>query len=306
MRKIQWLLLGAGAMSVALAVPVSAQQVTYKKVLGFIQKSDTDHRLDIKEVDLVLDDEVGRLIVKSKDRPLDVPYDAVSKIILEPSVEFTAGALDFVLGAPTGVGEGRDSDYWCYLEFKTGDRSLAPYLLKIDRGEAVAAIARLESTFGEAVMTPMFPEDATARDIDKDRLADVASEHDFKTDKDAHPTPEVRADQALVVVVEPKPRGGGYGKGRQVKLHANDRVEAVDRFGTYSFFYLEPGDYQLVSQSSNAFGLDISVEAGQAYYFVQYASMGGFRTNTVLLRHSRELVMYLLAGAYHSVWSRKQ
>ena len=37
------------------------------------------------------------------------------------------------------------------------------------------------------------------------------------------------------------------GHGNQYKLHANDKVVAVNKPGTYIFAYLDPGEYVLAS-----------------------------------------------------------
>ena len=51
-----------------------------------------------------------------------------------------------------------------------------------------------------------------------------------------------------------------------VKLHANGRVVAVNEMGTYSFAYLDPGTYRLISRSpDNNNGFDMDLEAGKTY-----------------------------------------
>ena len=85
----------------------------------------------------------------------------------------------------------------------------------------------------------------------------------------------MKADKALVVVVCPPLAARFQGKGGiQYKLHANDRVVAVNTMGTYSFAYLDPGDYLLVSQTETANGFHINLEAGKDYYFLQDTFMG--------------------------------
>jgi hypothetical protein len=80
--------------------------------------------------------------------------------------------------------------------------------------------------------------------------------------KQTHPTPEIKSDKALVVVVCPSPAARYSGKGNQVKLHANDHVVVVNKMGTYGFAYLDPGEYLLVSQTENASGFQMKLEAG--------------------------------------------
>lgn len=89
------------------------------------------------------------------------------------------------------------------------------------------------------------------------------------------------------------------------KLHANDRVIAVNTTGTYAFAYLDPGRYRLVSQSENANGFVMDLEAGRDYYFLQNTFISGWGPKTSLSRNSKELVMYELDGTYYSNAVRK-
>ena len=95
------------------------------------------------------------------------------------------------------------------------------------------------------------------------------------------------------------------GMGYQNKLHANDQVVAINRMGTYSFAYLDPGEYLLAAQTENASGFRMKLEAGKDYYFLQNVFMGAWKNRTTLSRHTKELVMYELQGAYFSDWKRK-
>jgi hypothetical protein len=82
-------------------------------------------------------------------------------------------------------------------------------------------------------------------------------------------------------------------------------VIAVNREGSYSIAYLDAGKYKLVSQSANANGFDMQLEAGKEYYFLQNTFQGAFKWETQLSRNSPELVMYELNGAYYSDWDTK-
>lgn len=57
----------------------------------------------------------------------------------------------------------------------------------------------------------------------------------------------MKPDKATVVVVCPPLAARNAGFGNQFKLHANDEVVAVNKTGTYSFAYLDPGKYRLIS-----------------------------------------------------------
>jgi hypothetical protein len=88
-----------------------------------------------------------------------------------------------------------------------------------------------------------------------------------------------------------------------VKLHANDRVVAINEMGTYSFAYLDPGKYRLISQPSEGDnGFETELEAGKTYYFLQ-SSLHNYRT--LLSRDSGEVVTYLAADTYLSDWKPK-
>jgi hypothetical protein len=78
-------------------------------------------------------------------------------------------------------------------------------------------------------------------------------------------------------------------------------VVAVNHLGTYTFFYLDPGEYLLVSQTRDASGFKIKVEAGKDYYFLQNLLWA----HMTFSRHSKELVLHEMSGAYYSNWKRK-
>jgi len=50
----------------------------------------------------------------------------------------------------------------------------------------------------------------------------------------------------------------------------------------------------------------MNLEAGTDYYFLQDTFMGAWKARTALTRHSKELVMYELEGAYFSDWKQKK
>ena len=297
----------SAALCLVAASPALAQQLTFDKVKARFQRSDSDRRLVYKDVDLILDDQARRLVVKSKDRPLDLSYEDVEKVIFEITTHMRGGAFGQLLGGVTGalVAAKQVSDYWCYIEYRTPDGAVEPYLLEIDKDQSPDVIRHMQEVFDDRVSIPEFAANASVEKIEKDLLPDIKSKHDMKPNKDDHPIPEPQDGKALVVVVSPALAARDTGKGNQVKIHVNDRVEAVNKQGTYSWFHLEPGNHQLASQAGNASALQITVEAGMDYYFLQNMLSGTFKSNTSLSRHSKELVMYELGGAYYSVWSRK-
>ena len=120
--------------------------------------------------------------------------------------------------------------------------------------------------------------------------------------------PELRSDTALVVVTCPatffaQTETEKAGPGAFVQ--ANDVVVGFNAPGTYTFFYLDPGEYFLASRAWHMGGLHMKLEAGKDYYFTQSLfAEGGFRPTTFLARHSKELVMYEVGGSLWSDWSR--
>ena len=112
----------------------------------------------------------------------------------------------------------------------------------------------------------------------------------------------MKPDKATVVVVCPPLPARITGWGNQFKLHANGKVIAVNKTGTYSIAYVDPGKYSLISQSENANGFDMDLEAGKTYYFIQATFQGIVKYHTMLSRNSPEVVMYLVDGVYFSDW----
>jgi len=75
--------------------------------------------------------------------------------------------------------------------------------------------------------------------------------------------------------------------------------------GTYSFAYLDPGQYNLVSQSENANGFKIEWRRAGRIIFLQNTFEGIVKGRTMLSRNSPEIVMYELNGSYFSDWKRQ-
>ena len=194
------------------------------------------------------------------------------------------------------------TDYWFYLEYKSGDHS-EPVLFDIPKGSSEKVIAKARDLFGSRVTMAEF--DEKGEEIDPNTLPDLKSRHTFTADIRDHPSPEVKPEKATVVVVCPALEARYTARGNQFKLHANDHVIAVNRAGTYGIAYLDPGKYKLVSQSENANGFEMQLEAGKEYYFLQNTFQGALKWDTGLSRNSPELVMYELDGAYYSDWKRK-
>lgn len=284
-----------------------AQQSTFDKVLIRFPESASDHRMVEKHLSLIFDDASKRLSGRGDSRPFDLPYDSIQKVVFDASTRSRNGVyrnLRYTLNAEatlfgTIMENKKVTDYWCYIESKS-DAGLNPYLLAIDRDHAQEVRQKMLSLFANRVVVAdyqQFP------DYDIKQLQDSDAEYKLKPDKTNQPKPELRPDKALLVVVCPSPGPRSSGHAYQNKLHANDHVVAVNGWGMYSFAYLEPGEYTLVSQRDNARGGKMTLEAGKGYYFFQDTYLGWDHL-TGLSRHSEELVMYELQGSYYANWTR--
>jgi hypothetical protein len=297
------------ALGVLLAsVPAAAEHAVFSNVKIRASRSAQDRRLIDKVATLTMDDESHKLTVVQEggsDRNLNIGFDDVQKVVFEVTTHMRGGALSIMVGGLAGaaIAGKHVNDYWCYLEYKKPDGSTAPYLIEVKKEVSEQVIAKMKATFGDKVTLAEFPEQA--EDVDKNQLKALQLKHDETTSREQHPLPELKADKALVVVVCPPLAARYEGKGNQFKLHANDEVIAVNKMGTYSFAYLDPGKYKLVSQSENASGFDITLEAGKDYYFLQNVFQGAWKAKTRLTRNTKELVMYELNGAWYSDWKAK-
>ena len=296
----RWFVLILCTFTLAPAV-ARAQPTVFPGVQVRFRRSATDRLLVNKNAELVLDDGARRLIVKDKTHPLDLGYDDVQRVVFDASTHMRGGGGGGLLGA--AIASRQAIDHWCYLEYKGTDGSTQLFMLKVPGESSSTLMERMKGLFDGKVEIAEFAEQDSA--IEKVTLKDVKSKHVVRLDKQNHPMPDSRADKALVVVVCPPVKPNDVGRSGQFKFHANDRVVAVNEEGTYSFVYLDPGEYVLASQAENASGFRMALEAGKDYYFMQNMFMGMMNPKTTLTRHSRELVMYEVNGSYYSDWKPK-
>lgn len=298
----------AFAILAVVVAPSHAAPVVFKDVKTAFTKSTTDRELVEKDAELVLDDEARTFVVKNEGRPLALKYDDIQKIVLDTSTRMRGGKMGKMLfggfGAIGGAAEAAVSAHhvtesWCYLEYRGPDATSGSYMLVVATDSVSAVSDKLKTLFGDKVESVHYPE---AAKIEKQTLKDLESKHDLNIDKKNHPLPVAMSDKALVVVVCPQVPSGGT---TQMKIHVGDKVELVNRSGTYGFFYLEPGDYQIASQAGNAVALQMKLEAGKEYYLLQEPFMGSSKSGTGLSQHSEQLVMFLLDASNHADWTRK-
>jgi hypothetical protein len=262
---------------------------------------------------LTFDDTGRKLILKTKEASdkFEIGYDTVTKIVFEVTTHMRGGTASKLISAvPDGgafagmlIAGQHVHDYWFYLEYNAGDQS-QQVLLEVPKNSSENVITKAKALFGPHVTVSDFHEQGEHVDVEK--LTDWKSKQVVRVDKENHPLPEIKSDKATVVVVCPPLAARYSGRGNQYKLHANDHVIAVNKGGTYSFAYLDPGKYHLVSQSENANGFEIELEAGKSYYFLQNIVQGVFKGETLLSHNSPELVMYELDGSNFSDWKPKE
>lgn len=280
--------------------------------------------------DRVLVDRVGVLTFEDTDRKfmfekrredrldtpakVEVPYDTGTKVVFEVTSHMHGFPLAWTPFAAAGAGLGglivtsavarqHASDSWFYVEYTSAEENVQ-VLFEVPKDSSQGVISKASSLFGSKVSITQFREEGEP--VEPQNLPDFKAKHLLHIDKQNHPVPEPKPDKATVVVVCPPVSSHDSGKGNQFKLHANDRVIAVNKEGTYSFAYLDPGKYQLVSQSENANGFEMELEAGKTYYFLRNTFQGFFKYHTVLSHNSPELVNFLMTGTYFSDWSRQK
>ena len=275
-------------------------------------KSLADRTLVSELGTLTFDD--NRRTIMFKDDANDklvVPYDSVDKALFETTehmrgmtpVSFLAGAIPFagMVAGPAVAGH-HVSDDWFYLEYGS-DPHREKVLLQLPQDKFASVINKANNLFEAKVIKAEYV--VKGEQFDPSKLPRHKEKDELKIDKRNHPLPEIKPDKAVVVVLCPPVRGGYDGLKYQFKVHANDEVIAVNKWGTYSFAYLDPGKYRLASQSENAYWFEMELEAGKSYYFLQNTFQGVVKNQASLTRNSPELVSYLIDGSYYSDWRRK-
>jgi hypothetical protein len=281
------------------ALSCEAQQHTFTDVKARFSRA-KDRLLVEKDAQVIFDEASRKLIVRSSDRPLQASYDAVRKISLELSIRGTDPGLAIAFGGLVGAAIHDDTRaaFWCYVEIDSG----GAHLLLIGKDDAQRFREKARATFGERFIEVKFIE--VAQKIEKQALPEAEVKYDVRADPQQHPEPELKPDQALVVVACPPINTRYAGKGN-AKLHVDGKVIAANEMGTYTFFYLSPGEHTLVSQMGNASSLRLNFEAGKDYYFLQSTSIGWTSPQSLLSRQSKELVMYEVAGSRWATWKVK-
>jgi hypothetical protein len=134
-------------------------------------------------------------------------------------------------------------DNWLYLEYKQGDR-LEQVLLMLPNDSLANVQQKAANLFGGRVVVSAFPEHSEDIPPKQPRSAEFKLKYKVKLNKRGHSLPEYKPEKATVIVVCPMV-GLEIFHGSPISLHANGRVVAVNKMGTYSFAYLDPGKYRL-------------------------------------------------------------
>lgn len=219
---------------------------------------------------------------------IDVGYDDVAKVVFGVTQHMRGGtAAQVVSGASlpgmivgNRIASAHVRSYWLYLEYQDRGRD-EPVLLEMPKGSSAQIIDKVKSLFGSRVTVTDFPEKSVP--INPEDLKARKSKQLVKADKVNHPEPEVKPDKATIVVVCPPLAARYAGKGSWFRFHANDEVVAVNRMGTYGFAYLDPRKYRLVSESENANGFEMELEAGHEYFFLQNIFQAGLTPRQTVL-----------------------
>jgi hypothetical protein len=288
------------------------QQTVFKFVKIRRHRSAEKRVLVDKIGTLTFDDGAHRLRFESDAGDhIDVAYEDIEKVIFDVATHMRGGILPGVIGAAPVAGPmvgialagSHVNDYWLFLSYK-GHEGSESTLFVAPKDSSALLIDKATALFSSRVTIADFPEKSAP--VKMEDLKAVHSRQAVKIDRQSHPLPEVKADRATVLVVCPPLAARDEDKGNQFKLHANDEIIAVNKAGTYSFAYLLPGKYRLVSQSVDASGFEINLEAGHEYFFLQNIFQGVFKWETSLSRNSPEVVTYLAAGAHFSDWKPKE
>jgi hypothetical protein len=191
---------------------------TFENVSVRQSKSDNDRRLVERSADLIFNDATRRLILKSKEQPLDASYDEITKVIFEVTEHMRGMNKKSFLGTLAGgaivgavVGGGRVRDHLCYLEYTRKGDAPQPYVIEIAKDSIDQVKVKMNTVFPGRVQ---ISEPLEGEKIEKQTLRDLDSKHDVKIVKHGAPfrPPETKADQALVVVVSPTPSARFAGK----------------------------------------------------------------------------------------------
>lgn len=306
-KNIAWVLL---AVTGLIPVQSTAQQTTISGVMVRFTREKDRHQV-YQDATLVLDNAARRIMVKSKDRPQDVSYDAVRKIVIEPDSGAKGPGFGSILAGfavhKKLVKGSIETAQLAYVEHQKPDGASEAFVLSIRKEAAEDAVARIRAAFGERVVVPAFSE--AWEELDEKQWKGV-KKYEVRGLVGKPMLPEVHSDKALIVVACPV--SGGFETIRTDKYYyhmsarilVNNEVVAVNGPGTYTAFYLDPGEHLLVSYLMDATGLRLRVNGGEEYHLIQTVYIKG-KLRSFLTRHSKDLVMHEIGSLMKADWKLK-
>lgn len=297
-------ILRCSVLILALSPTLSAQ-VTALRVHVRTKSKPNDKNLASLRGHLLWDDAARELRIERdvrlslKESVTKIPYSEVA------AVQFDTITNPLRRDVLHGAGSSKPAnakveDEYLHLTLVSGDS----HLVEIDDEDVLGVIAKARDLFGSKVSeTPVRRGDkASARD-----LPERSSHFSLKIVK--KPLPQPLPGKALVWVLSPKVQENAwhnwYGKPGppQMRLHANNKIVAVTRQGTYSYAQLDPGDYELISQTGDhANGFRRTLEAGREYFFYQNEAP---LFSVVLSEQSRDVALHELTGLQFGEWKRR-
>jgi hypothetical protein len=306
MKQLVW----SFVLLVSISIQSAAQETTRTGVMLRFAREKDRHQI-YQEATLTLDNTLRRLEVTSKDRPQSVTYDEVRKIVIEPDSgakgpSFGSILAGFVAHRTLFRGSIQTAQL-AYVEYGKADGTAGGFVLSIPEAVATETVARIKAAFGDRVVVPGFTE--PWEQLDEKECKSV-KKYDVRGVAGRPSLPEARSDKALVVVACPV--SGGFETIRTDKYYyhlsarilADNELVAVNGPGTYTAFYLDPGEHLLVSCLGDATGLRLKVDEGGEYYLIQTVYIKG-KNRSFLTRHSKDLVMHEIGSLMKADWKLK-
>ncbi|MEP7352153.1 MAG: hypothetical protein ABI824_02875 [Acidobacteriota bacterium] len=273
---------------------LSANAATFDEVkVRFCEDPSRCHLVE-KNASLVFDDSASELRVDSLGKPSIFRYQDIERVVFDVTTHMRGGLAPLFGIVGQIVADKGIHDYWLFIQDKKG----ASTMLEISGKTAGEVILAAHKSLGEKVS--QFQAIQGQEIKGKAIVANIKSKQRLSISKTEHPVPSIRPGKALIVVAAPVM---GKVDPFQQKLFANKELLAINISGTYSFAYVDPGEYAFLSDGHyNDNGLNLAVEAGKAYYFQQ--NQVGKNKQTLSLQ-SPEVVMHEISGLRLAEWKAK-
>ena len=273
MRIGKWMMAGLMAL---MAIQMCSAQTLFTDIMARYVWDMKDRYMYDVWVKLELNDSSRQLTVRSKERPLNLKYEDVREIILDPTT------------------------LYIYLEYRKPDGGSESYMFSVERKIWDEAVAKFKSSFGDRVSEAS---SLVGTKVDKSALEKPRESFSVKADKANRPMGEIKSDKALIVLVARPYHYRTRNMKHIFRLQANNQIIAAYKQNTYVFVYLDPGEYVLTSEANDSSALNLKVEAGKGYYLLQDTTVGG---KAKLSTHPKQVVLYELEGTNYADWKKKK